>query len=135
MTSGKRIAESPRTTGSDRTPHVRLARQKVQYRLLLQLLAELEGNELTVGIVPCRQRRECGIRVALSKNATWYRKLCAAHPSSRVRRNAAFDTRIRRKRVIEVLKTLIRTGQSRGKYVPWILRHIALDMVKVPNPF
>jgi hypothetical protein len=73
------------------------------------MLNELEANQLVVMLVPQKRHTNEGgmIRVAVSKNATWYRKFCAAHPSSRKRRNAAPDTRIKRRETIAALNAMI----------------------------
>ncbi len=54
-------------------------------RALQIMLAELEGNRLEVQLVPCRRFVNEGgcYRVAVSKNATWYRDFCGHHASSR----------------------------------------------------
>lgn len=88
-----------------------------------QMLGELESSCLEVVLVPSRQRvNECGcIRVAVSRNATWYRRFCARHASGRIRNNAAFDTRIKRRNVVRTLNAILR-GRARSKYVPELLR-------------
>jgi hypothetical protein len=91
------------------------------------MLAELEGNRLEVALIPCRKPCNEGgsIRVAVAKNATWYRRFCGRNLSSRLRRNP--DTRIRRKDVQRLLSRLIAGFPSRSKYVPEI-RAIAAQM-------
>lgn len=81
------------------------------------MLAELESHCLEVQLVPCRRRVNEGgcVRVAVSKNCAWYRRFCAAHPSSRIRAKAAFDTRIKRRNVLRTLNAMI-AGHSRSKY-------------------
>ena len=70
---------------------------------------ELESNQLVVILVPQKRHTNEGgmIRVAVSKNATWYRRFCAAHLSGRKRRNNASDTRIKRFRTIAALQAMI----------------------------
>ena len=73
------------------------------------MLAELEGNRLEVVLVPQKRHTNEGgmIRVAVSRNCSWYRRLCAANPSSRIRRNSAPDTKIKRARTVDALEKLI----------------------------
>lgn len=86
------------------------------------LLAELESNRLEVALVPApRPRHEChAIRVAVSKNPTWYRRLCAAFPSSRNRSRP--DTRIRRASVARILSLLADGRAVRSRYVAPLCR-------------
>lgn len=81
------------------------------------MLAELESNQLEVCLVPQKRfTNECGmIRVAVSKNCTWYRRFCAKYPSSRVRNNSCFDTRIKRRDTIRSLNRMLAGGWG-GKY-------------------
>lgn len=81
---------------------------------LNQMLCELEGNQLVVMLVPQKWHTNEGgmIRVAVSKNAKWYRDFCKAHPSSRKRRNNAPDTRIKRFRTVAALQAMISGTRS-----------------------
>ena len=81
------------------------------------MLAEMESHRLEVMLVPARWETNAGacVRVAVSKNCTWYRAFCGRHASSRRRTKAAFDTRIRRRDVERLLARLIAAG-SRSKY-------------------
>jgi hypothetical protein len=76
---------------------------------LERMLMELEGNQLVVILVPQKRHTNEGgmIRVAVSKNATWYRRFCSAHLSGRKRRNSAPDTRIKRFHTIAALQAMI----------------------------
>ena len=87
------------------------------------MLAELESSRLEVVLVPCRRFVNHGgcVRVAISKNAPWYQRFCADHGSSRKRKNAAHDTRIKRREIVRILGNLI-AGRSRSKYAPALLR-------------
>lgn len=87
------------------------------------MLEELESNRLEVMLVPQRRRtNECGmIRVAVSKNAKWYRDFCAQYPSGRFRRNAAPDTRIKRAQTERTLRRLLAGVPARGEYAHRIL--------------
>ena len=91
---------------------------------LQAMLEELEANRLVVVLAPQRVYTNCGgmIRVAAQRNAEWYRELCAAHGSNRVRRNAAWDTRVKRQAVLRVLRRLVRGQASRSWYVPELER-------------
>jgi hypothetical protein len=97
---------------------------------LEHMLAELEGNRLEVVLVPQKRRTNEGgcVRVAVSKNCAWYRAFCRAHPSSRLRRNSASDTRIKRFRTVDALEKMI-AGQ-RSTYYFAELRRIAERMAK-----
>lgn len=88
------------------------------------LLAELDSARLEVVLVPARRAVNVGacVRVAVSKNASWYRAFCRRHPSSRRRRNAAPDTRIKRANVLRLLAQLIAGEPARSKYAREILR-------------
>lgn len=90
---------------------------------LEQMLAELESSRLEVILVPLRRPANVGgmARVAASVNAPWYRRFCAAFPSDRIRRKAAFDTRIKRANTVAALNALI-AGHCRSKYAPALLR-------------
>ncbi len=81
------------------------------------MLAELESNRLEVMLVPQKRfTNECGmIRVAVSKNCTWYRKFCARHLSGRLRKNSAPDTKIKRRDTIRSLNRMM-AGKWGGKY-------------------
>lgn len=98
---------------------------KPELRMGLEFaLAELEGNRLEVILVPSRVYVNEGgcIRVAISKNARWYREFCADYPSGRNRRKAGSDTRIKRANIVSVLNTLINRGDSRSAYAPHLLK-------------
>lgn len=73
------------------------------------MLNELESSQLVVILVPQKRRTNEGgmIRVAISRNAGWYRKFCKANPSARKRRGTAFDTAIKRFRTIDALNKMI----------------------------
>jgi hypothetical protein len=90
---------------------------------LTEMRDELECNRLEVFLVPQRIRTNEGgmIRAAYSKNASWYRFFCACYSSSRRRRNALFDTRIKRRDTLRVLNGLINNGRSKSKYAEDVL--------------
>lgn len=95
-------------------------------RMFGEMLAELESNRLTVVLVPQKRFTNSGgcIRVAVTVNAPWYRELCAGYASMRRRKNAAFDTRVKRENIARVLRRLIEAGESRSGYVSHLL-HLA----------
>ena len=82
------------------------------------MLGELESSYLEVQLVPQRRFTNSGgcIRVAVSKNCTWYRQFCARHASSRGVRRGKFDTRIRRANVLALLTRLVAGCSSKSKY-------------------
>jgi hypothetical protein len=87
------------------------------------MLAELESSQLEVCLAPSKRsdaRDWDMIRVCLSRNADWYRRFCADHPSSRGVRRGKFDTRIKRRNVIAALNGLI-AGTYCGKYAADLL--------------
>jgi hypothetical protein len=94
-----------------------------------ELLAELESNSLQVMLVPTRYRMNEGgcVRVAVSKNATWYRRFCALYASGRKRNNRAFDTKIKRLATIRALERFAQGASPRGVYgerlQPIVARH------------
>lgn len=91
---------------------------------LLQLQAELESSPLVTVLVPSKRkdRRDHDmIRVNVSQPPLWYRRLCGRHPSSRGVRRGRFDTRVKRRNVLQLLNTLITKGHSRSKYAGEIL--------------
>jgi len=79
------------------------------------MLAELQSSQLEVILVPQkRYTNECGmIRVAVSKNCSWYRKFCAANTSKRGVRRGRQDTIIRRQHTIRALERMIAGQPSR----------------------
>lgn len=84
------------------------------------LLDELESLRLEVILVPQRIRTNEGgcVRVAVSKNVKWYRAFCAAYTARRFkkdakgvkipyqRKNAAHDTSIKRRQVLNTLRAM-----------------------------
>jgi len=52
------------------------------------------------------------IRVAVSKNAIWYRRFCSRNLSSRKRRNSCPDTCIKRHRTVAALEAMIAGAPS-----------------------
>ncbi|OAM89859.1 hypothetical protein OH491_17500 [Termitidicoccus mucosus] len=91
---------------------------------LSAMLGELLASRLTVILVPQRIRTNEGgcVRVAIEKNAHWYREFVAAYSSSRRRRNLAFDTRIKRANTIRTLSVLIAGRPSQSQYAPHLIR-------------
>lgn len=88
------------------------------FSISLELMkAEFESNQLEVALVPSKWPVNEGgcIRVAISKNCTWYRDFCARHLSARVRRKTASDTRIKRRNVARALEILCARKRS-SKY-------------------
>jgi hypothetical protein len=84
-----------------------------------QLLAELESSMLVTVLVPCkRQCNEGGMRrVNMSENPRWYKKLCAAHTSSRGVRRGKHDTKLKRRNILSLLGALASGRTPRSKYV------------------
>lgn len=100
-------------------------KEKVTYALA-HILSDLESNKLEVVLVPLDPRKhnwnEGGCkRVAVCVPPAWYRRLCAANPSSRGVRRGGFDTRIRRANVLRAIARLA-SGKYTGKYRDDLLR-------------
>lgn len=94
---------------------------------LHRLLAELESHQLHVILVPLDPRKrgynEGGCRrVCADRNPRWYSRLCADHPSSRVRNHRKPDTRVRRQNILRVLRRLCAGLSSRSQYAPRLLK-------------
>lgn len=102
---------------------------------LQQMLDELESSTLQVVLVPERRRtHECGrIRVAISRNASWYRAFCARYLSSRKRKNLAPDTCIKRQQTIRSLIRLLSGHPPKGSYAFRLLQVATLRASS--NPF
>lgn len=81
------------------------------------MLADLEGNQLITVLVPQKRYTNEGgmIRVNMSVNPSWYRSLCARHPSKRGTRRGKPDTVIRRQNILRALERMI-AGQPGGIY-------------------
>lgn len=82
------------------------------------MLDELEGGGLLVLLAPAPQQRHTGhcVRVVADENPEWYRALCAAHLSSRRRRNPRPDTLIRRRHTLRSLRKMIAGEQAGPRY-------------------
>lgn len=98
------------------------ARRRMRQELEL-MLAELESSRLEVVLVPARFEVNVGacVRVAISRNADWYRRFCGAHGSSRRRRNLAWDTCVKRRDTVRLLETLIGGRATRSGYAEELL--------------
>lgn len=92
-------------------------------RKLHYLLCELESNQLQVCLAPSKRaiNEWDQIRVALSRNASWYQKFCAAHTSKRGVRRGRQDTIIRRQHTLRALERLIANKPKGGIYEERIL--------------
>jgi hypothetical protein len=93
------------------------------------MLMELEANKLEVILVPSRVP-ECAadggkIRVAVSQNVGWYRRLCSDYPvpSSRKKKR----TTVKRREVIRVLVRLASGKETKSKYKDY-LEEVALKL-------
>lgn len=83
-----------------------------------EMLIELESTRLEVVLVPSKRHHARDwdmVRVAASKNCTWYRRFCLAHSSDRRRGNLLHDTRIKRANTIRALNQML-AGRPAGKY-------------------
>lgn len=84
-------------------------------RELQEMLDELESSSLEVMLSPAPAPQHDGhmVRVAYSKNAHWYRKLCERYPRSWKTRSS---TVIHRKWIMTCLRRLIDGRGSQSKY-------------------
>ena len=96
------------------------------------LLSELQSNRLEVVLIPEKRRtHEMGmIRCVVSRNPSWYRRLCAAHPSKRGVRRGKFDTAVRRANITRALERMI-AGQPGGLYGDELRRIAKAEFRKV----
>ncbi len=83
-------------------------RQTAIQRMAQAMADELERNRLTVVLTPAEREDNVGARVrtVVGENPEWYQKLCAAHPTTRVRKNRAPDTKIKRGMTIRALRAI-----------------------------
>jgi hypothetical protein len=92
---------------------------------VLTLLDDLATYRLEVVLAPSRRpdvaRRGGCIRVAANQNPPWYRALCRRHRSSRQRRSAKPDTRIRRANILRFLERIAAGRPTRSRYAPELL--------------
>lgn len=99
---------------------------EIQLQLMLN---ELESHRLEVQLVPLNPRLRgfnhggCK-RVVADMNATWYRRFCARHLSSRKRNHRKPDTKIKRADTIRILRRLAEGLPTKSKYAAE-LRQIA----------
>lgn len=90
--------------------------------LLDEMLYELYENRLEVCLVPgTHSDDDRMIRAAVSNNTDWYQQLCKDNPSTRKRRNRAFDTKIRRRNVELLLTRMIKNKQSSSVYAEYLI--------------
>lgn len=84
-------------------------------RKLEYLLNELESNQLQVCLAPSKRKlnEHDQIRVALSRNCSWYRRFCSQHISKRATRRGKPDTLIRRQHTLKALNRLL-SGKPRN---------------------
>lgn len=106
---------------------------------LEEMRDELEAQRLEVVLVPQRvYTNVCGmVRVAVSKNAHWYRVFCGRFASSRRRKNSAFDTRIKRRNTLCTLAALIAGRRVTSQYAPYFIetaRKRVRDAASRPKP-
>ncbi len=92
-----------------------------------QLLNELESHRLEVMLVPLNPNRrgwnDGGMkRICCDQNPAWYRRLCAAHTSSRGIRRGKHDTKLKRANVLALLRRLSAGLDTRSKYRDEILQ-------------
>ncbi len=93
---------------------VRVSRVNTR-RLAFSMLQDLYANRLDVALTPAQHGRG-KVRIVVAQNPAWYRRLCREYPSSRVRRNQAFDTKIRRRETLRHLKCFATGVPCRSVY-------------------
>ncbi len=97
---------------------------------LSDMLNTLEAHKLEVQLAPSRRRdrRDSDmIRVVVDHGPRWYRRMCAAHTSSRGIRRGKHDTKLKHANVVSVLRVLVSGRASVSKYAPE-LRRIARQL-------
>lgn len=79
------------------------------------MLEELESSMLEVITAPAPSPRHADhcVRVAVGKNAEWYRRFCAAFPSSRRDQNRLGRTAIKRRETLAALNHLLAADPAR----------------------
>jgi hypothetical protein len=79
------------------------------------MLDELESSMLEVVTAPAPSARHAGhcVRVAVGKNAEWYRRFCAQFPSSRRDQNRIGRTAIKRRETLAALQHLLAADPAR----------------------
>jgi hypothetical protein len=91
-----------------------------------QMLDEMRDG-LTVTLIPSNNRdialRGGCIRSVVTHNPEWYRNLCAANPSSRVRKSRKSDTRVKRVRIVLALERMMSEIPSKSTYAPALIAH------------
>jgi hypothetical protein len=92
---------------------------------LEDMLGELESGWLEVVLTPSRFQ-ECAerggkIRVVQNQNAEWYKNLCNKFTSQRGRKRRLHDTSLKRRNVIQILRTLIKNNKSNSYLAPYLL--------------
>ena len=89
------------------------------------MLDDLKKMRLRVVLIPCQEEDNvCAMRrVAVEQNPVWYQDLCALHESNRKKRRHKKhpDTRIKRRNVLSILRTIQKRGASISKYADELL--------------
>ncbi len=86
------------------------------------MLESLKDNKLEVILIsaPIKMHHDHKIREITSQNPGWYKDLCAAYITNRLkirkRKNKYSDTKIRRKQIYNVLKKLCGVGYTHSIY-------------------
>lgn len=92
---------------------------------LREMLFELQNNHLQVVLVKQINPPNPGacIRIVVSRNADWYRKLCSEFESKKKSKSIKFKTKVKRQRVFNILHRLIHGEEVKSKYAEWIMKY------------
>ncbi|MFA7287379.1 MAG: hypothetical protein WC055_00720 [Melioribacteraceae bacterium] len=92
------------------------------------MIDEFSENYLDVVLIPSKDHNTAMdggmIRVAQNRNPEWYRNLCSNHPKKKQRTRKKPQTSIKKEDIISIIRNLIKTGDSKSKYVYFILDEI-----------
>lgn len=90
---------------------------------LSAMLDELQSSRLVVVVceAPEPAHEGHGVRVAVEKNAAWYRQFCASFPSSRRDQNRHGRTAIKRRDTEAALRAMLAGGTGGPCYGPRLM--------------
>lgn len=87
------------------------------------MIGELEAGKLEVVLIPAPSPRHSlhMVRAVVNRPPVWYRVICSRYASGRIRAKRKFDTKIKRKNVLELLYATFNGNKPKSKYLPDIL--------------
>ncbi len=106
----------------------RITLTRKQRRKLEDMRAELEGNKLSVILIPADEVKHCGhmIRAVEEASPEWYKDFCSLYAANRTRRRhrRKFDTRIKRALTLRAFDELLNQGLRHSTYALRLLDFI-----------